>query len=288
MSCAVGPACGAPAPSASPRRPRNPSASKSCSPWQTSSGTSSTTGPGRPEVATAKARRTSSGMRLVRSTRISSLHGGPEDLDLARLPGSCSSRNASRLRVADDRDHRHAGVERLDQPGDEVGGAGPERRVAHAGPVGHARIGVGGERAAALVVDQEVLEPERARRRRRTAAAGSRPCRTSARPCGPAIIRASASPPVISFVDMLAPSSPLPACGERWSRRSRPGEGPGAPPSPSPSLRCAALASDPTRGPRPSPRKRGEEKLTLAPASPPLQRSSPRSPAPHPRAAARR
>jgi hypothetical protein len=36
-------------------------ASKSCSPWQTSSGTSSTTGPGRPLVATAKARRSSSG-----------------------------------------------------------------------------------------------------------------------------------------------------------------------------------------------------------------------------------
>ena len=41
-----------------------------------SSGTSSTTGPGRPLVATAKARRTSSGMRSIFSTRSTSLTTG--------------------------------------------------------------------------------------------------------------------------------------------------------------------------------------------------------------------
>jgi len=52
------------------------SALNSCSPWQTSSGTSSRTGPGRPEVATAKARAKSSGTRAVCSTRINSLTAG--------------------------------------------------------------------------------------------------------------------------------------------------------------------------------------------------------------------
>src|ERR1044071_241794 len=42
-----------------------------------------------------------------------------------------------------------------------------------------------------------------------------------------AIILASASPPVISLVDILSPRrvSPLPACGERPTRRRRAGEG---------------------------------------------------------------
>ena len=66
--------------------------------------------------------------------------------------------------VADDRDLRNAGIERLHQRGDEIGRAGAERRVAHAGAVGDARVGVGGERAAALVVDQEMTQPERAHR----------------------------------------------------------------------------------------------------------------------------
>ena len=104
---------------------------------QTSSGTSMTTGPGRPLVATAKARRTCSGMRLVTSTRITSFTAGLQHFDLPRLlrhvlPGMLA------VGVADDRDLRNAGVEALDQPGDEIGRAGPERRVAHAGPVGDA------------------------------------------------------------------------------------------------------------------------------------------------------
>jgi len=91
-------------------------------------------------------------MRLVPSTRISSFHGGFEDFDLARLlrhvlPGMLA------VGIADDRDLRHAGVQRLDQRGHQVGGAGPERGVAHARPVGHTCISVGSEGAAALVVD---------------------------------------------------------------------------------------------------------------------------------------
>ena len=71
------------------------------------------------------------GCACVASTRISSLHGGLQDFDLPRLlrhvlPGVIA------VGVADDRDLRHAGVERLDQRGDEIGRAGPERRVAHA------------------------------------------------------------------------------------------------------------------------------------------------------------
>ena len=84
------------------------SAVKSCSPWQTSSGTSSSTGPGRPEVATAKARRSSSGTRLVSSTRISSLTAGPQDLGLPAflrhvLPGMRAVGVAGQR---DDRDRR--------------------------------------------------------------------------------------------------------------------------------------------------------------------------------------
>ena len=79
------------------------------------------------------------------------------------------------------------------EPGDEVGRAGAERAVADAGPVGDARIGVGGESAAALVVDQMVIQADAGRPRRRTAAAGTRPCRTSARrPPGAASRRAPA------------------------------------------------------------------------------------------------
>ena len=39
---------------------------------------------------------------------------------------------------------------------------GPSVRVADARPVGDTRVGVGGEGADALVIDQEVPQPERA------------------------------------------------------------------------------------------------------------------------------
>ena len=54
----------------------NSAGGNSCSPCATSSGTASTTGPGRPAVATASARRSSSGTRRTLSTRISSLAAG--------------------------------------------------------------------------------------------------------------------------------------------------------------------------------------------------------------------
>jgi hypothetical protein len=66
------------------------------------------------------------------------------------------------VRVPDDRDHGRAGVGRLDEPGDEVGRAGPERRVADADAPRRAGVGVGGERRGALVVDQDVAQPEAA------------------------------------------------------------------------------------------------------------------------------
>ena len=108
------------------------------------------------------------------------LHGGAQDFDLPRLlrhvlPGVVA------VGVADDRDLRHAGVERLDQRGDQIGRAGPERRVAHAGAVGDARVGVGREGAAALVVDEDSGAGRARASPRRRAAAGSRPCRTSGR-----------------------------------------------------------------------------------------------------------
>src|SRR5207302_3833505 len=67
------------------------SAVKSWLPWQTSSGTSSNTGPGRPEVATAKARRVrGDAARLLDPDKL--LDRRPQDLGLAAflrhvLPG---------------------------------------------------------------------------------------------------------------------------------------------------------------------------------------------------------
>ncbi len=80
-----------------------------------------------------------------------------QDLGLARLlrhvlPG------VRAMRVADEGDERRAGVERLDQAGDEVGGAGPERGIDQPDPAGDLGVGVGREGAAALVVDEVVVE----------------------------------------------------------------------------------------------------------------------------------
>ena len=94
-------------------------------------------------------------MRLVMLDADQLLDRGPQDFDLAAflrhvLPGMRA------VGVAGDRDDRDAAVQRFDEPGDEVGGAGPERAVADARAVGDPGIGVGGEGAAALVVDQEM------------------------------------------------------------------------------------------------------------------------------------
>ncbi len=64
--------------------------------------------------------------------------------------------------VADDGDHRRAGIQRLDEAGDEVRRAGSERRVDQADAAGDLGIGVGGEDAGALVIDEVVLEAEAA------------------------------------------------------------------------------------------------------------------------------
>jgi hypothetical protein len=66
--------------------------------------------------------------------------------------------------VAGQRDQRHAGVQRLDQRGDQIGGAGAERAVAQARAVGDAGERIGSETAGALVIDEVVDEPGPARR----------------------------------------------------------------------------------------------------------------------------
>ena len=124
----------------------------------TSSGTSTTTGPGRPRGRDRE--RAADVLRdaLDDLDPDHLLGHRPQDLELPRLlrhvlPGVVA------VRIADDRDDRDAGVERLDQAGHEVGGAGAERRIDHADAAGDARIGIGRERAAALVVDQVCFRP---------------------------------------------------------------------------------------------------------------------------------
>ena len=85
---------------------------------------------------------------------------GPEDLGLARFLGHVLP-GMQPVRIADEHHHRRAGVERLDEPGDEVRGAGAERRVGKADPPRHLGVGVGREHAGALVVDEVVLKPSR-------------------------------------------------------------------------------------------------------------------------------
>jgi hypothetical protein len=62
--------------------------------------------------------------------------------------------------VAHDGNHRRAGVERLDQAGHQVGRARAERGVHQADAAGDLGVGVGGEHAGALVVDQVVVQSQ--------------------------------------------------------------------------------------------------------------------------------
>ena len=135
------------------------SASKPWVAWQMSSGTSTITGPGRPEVATRKARRVSSGMRCTASMRRNFLAGRPQDLDLAGLLRHVLA-GVVAMRVADQHHQRRAGIQRFHQAGDEVGGARPERGIRQADAAGHFRVGVGDEHGGALVVDQMVRQAE--------------------------------------------------------------------------------------------------------------------------------
>ena len=82
-----------------------------------------------------------------------------QDFDLAAflrhvLPGMRA------VGVAGDRDDRDAAIQRLHESGAEVGGTGPERAGADAGPVGDPGIGVSRERAAALVVDKMMVQTD--------------------------------------------------------------------------------------------------------------------------------
>jgi hypothetical protein len=83
------------------------------------------------------------------------LAGGPEDLGLARFLGHVLP-GMQAVTVADEHHHRRAGVERLDEPGDEVRRAGAERRVGQADPPRDLSVGVRREDAGALVVDEMV------------------------------------------------------------------------------------------------------------------------------------
>ena len=85
------------------------------------------------------------------------LDGRPQDRQLIGLLGGVLAGD-HRVALARQRDHRHAGAERLRQAGDEVGGAGTERAVADAGDLGDAGVGVGHEGAVALVLDEHVVE----------------------------------------------------------------------------------------------------------------------------------
>ena len=83
----------------------------------------------------------------------------PQDLGLPAflrhvLPGMRA------VGVAGECNHRRPGVQPFDEAGHQVGGARPERAVAHTRAVGDAGIGFGGKGAAALVVDQKVPHAE--------------------------------------------------------------------------------------------------------------------------------
>ena len=120
--------------------------------------------------------------RLVSSTRISSLTAGRRISacrhscvmffqECARLVSPAIATIGTSRRSA----LRSSRCTRLVAPGPSVPSQMP-------GPVGDPRIGVGGEGAAALVVDQEMPHAELSAAHRRTARAETRPSRTSARP----------------------------------------------------------------------------------------------------------
>ena len=118
-----------------------------------------TTGPGRPEVATAKARRKSSGMRSYCFDPDQLLDRRSQNVDLAASPGSCSSR---RERDACRRQSRPSACRRCSdstKPVTRLVAPGPSVAVAYARPIGDPRVGIGRKGAAALVVDQKCRMP---------------------------------------------------------------------------------------------------------------------------------
>ena len=90
------------------------------------------------------------------------LRGGAQDLHLPRLLGHVLPGMIA-MAVAGDEHERGAGVQRLDHPRQQVGGAGAEGCVAHPHLAAHLGVGVGRKHAAALVVHQVVVDAEPAR-----------------------------------------------------------------------------------------------------------------------------
>ena len=127
-----------------------------------SSGRPSTTGPGRPEVASWKARLTNSGMRSARS--ISATHFATSPKNALKSISWKASR--SRMWRATWPRSRIIGVEscRADmEPGRGVGGARAARRHDDAGPAGELAPGLGRHRRAALLAaggdpDRRIVE----------------------------------------------------------------------------------------------------------------------------------
>ena len=91
------------------------------------------------------------------------LAGRRQDLQLAALLGHVLP-GVHPVTVANDSNHRRAGIQRLDQPGHQIGGPRSQGRVDHADPSRHLGIGVGGESAAALVIDQRMHQADAPRR----------------------------------------------------------------------------------------------------------------------------
>ena len=107
-----------------------------------SSGSASTTGPGRPAVATRQARATYSGIRRASSIRAAHLaigaeEGGEVDF-LEALAVAVAARD-----VADEQDHRGRILERDMDPAAGVGRAGPAGDEGDSRPPGHLAVGVG-------------------------------------------------------------------------------------------------------------------------------------------------
>ena len=124
----------------------------------TSSGNESTTGPGRPATAVAKARATISGIRSGCVDLDDPLGDAPEHLLvvdlLERLAPAVLARH-----LADEQDQRRGVLHRRVHAGRGVRRARAARDHAHAGPTGQLAVGVRGVRGRRLVAAGDHAQP---------------------------------------------------------------------------------------------------------------------------------